>query len=223
MEKFSIMIMADTRGAGLDYRIRDLLQNDHQEIAAKIKVTVRSMGRARLENILTKMDLRFPNPPRYDMIYVFAGVNNLTSKTNQGQVEPVFDNIPDLIESLTNGFTALKLNLNQRCEKIIISQIVGIDMDTYNENSDQGRWYYQQNELNDAMPILAHTVNLFNLAENVIGPWITGTVHGYINHKLYHRYAKLKDGLHPSDHTKNVWEKKLKDSIVKNSYNFLDI
>ena len=69
------------------------------------------------------------------------------------------------------------------------------------------------------MPLLAHTVNLINESSNVIGPWITGTVHDYVNHKLYNRYARLKDGLHPTDLTKEVWAKKFVLAIMKNYNN----
>ena len=149
------------------------------------------------------------------ILFHIVGVNNLTDKVGTRKVEPVYDNIPDLMNDLTDKFTKLKSDLKRRCDFIIISQIVEIDIDTYNKNVNQGRWYYQQQELNRAMPLLAHTVNLINQAENVIGPWVTGTVHNYVNHKLYNRYAKLKDGLHPTDYTKEAWAKKFAQAIVR--------
>ena len=66
------------------------------------------------------------------------------------------------------------------------------------------------------MPLLAHTVHLMNKADNVMGPWITNTVHDYVNHKLYNRYAILKDGLHPKNSLKDKWAKFFTDAIVKN-------
>ena len=97
---------------------------------------------------------------------------------------------------------------------------MGIDIDMYNKNQEEGRWYYQQKEINNAMPILAHTVNFINKAEELVGPWITGSIHDYKNHKLYHRYAKLKDGLHPRDALKDVWAGKFTKAIVKNYNKF---
>ena len=80
----------------------------------------------------------------------------------------------------------------------------------------EGLWYYQQRTIKEAMPILAHTVNLINRDENLKSPWITGTIHNYVNHKLYHRYAKLHDGLHPTEITITKWAQLFTEAIVKN-------
>ena len=56
-------------------------------------------------------------------------------------------------------------------------------------------------------------MNFINRTDNLVGPWITGTIHDCVNHKLYNRYAKLKEVI------KTKWSKKFTDAIVKNWIN----
>ena len=94
--------------------------------------------------------------------------------------------------------------------------LVGIDIARYNREIDDGYWYYHQNVIDEAMPILAHTINFINRAENVLGPWLTGTIHDFVNNKLYNRYGKLRDGLHPSTQTQEKWAKLFAKSMYTN-------
>ena len=105
---FSVLIMADSRGAGLEKRIRDGIKKDHPEKADYLNVTVRTLGGATTNNIIKKMDERFSKSDKYDMIFVFVGINDFTTKVYAGTVEPNFDNIPDMVESLTDRYTNLK-------------------------------------------------------------------------------------------------------------------
>ena len=196
MAKTQILIMTDSRGGGLEGIIVEDIRTRHPNLLDVIQITVQVIGGAKIENIVEKADKRF-NVKIYDIIYLFVGVNNLTCKLF-GKVFPVFENVPDLIDTITDAYTSLKMSLEKRSAKIVVCQTVGIEMDTYNSYQDEGFCYYHQQVINEAMPILAHTVNFINRADNVVGPWITNTVHDYVNHKLYNRYAKLQDGLHPS-------------------------
>ena len=180
-------------------------------------MTVQTLGGARIENIVEKADHRFPEKRQYDIIYTFVGVNNLTIKWYEGKVIPVYDNVPELIETLTDAYIKLKSDLKLRARKIVVCQIVGIDIDEYNKYLSEGYWYYQQNVINSAMPILLHTINLINRDDEFKSPWITGSVHNYVNRKQYNRYANLRDGLHPHKATKVKWAKLFTNSIIENA------
>ena len=197
-------------------KITSILQQTQPELSTRIDITVRSMGGARIENIVEKMDSRHSGQKYFDIIFAFVGVNNLTRKKDKFRVIHVYETLPELVEVLTDKFTELKLSLADRANKIIISQIVGIDIDTYNKGYHRGRWFYYQHKIDTAMPIIAHTINLINRDDMVIGPWITGTIHDYVNHKLYTQYAKLYDGLHPRENLKTIWAKRFAEAIVKN-------
>ena len=133
------------------------------------------MGGARVEDIIQKMDQRFPDSELFDIIYTFVGVNNLSSKRWNGKVAPNFNNVPEIVESLTDGYTQLKSELKTRTNQVVVCQIVGLDIDMYNGYNDEGYWYYQQKGINEALPMLAHTVNFINRSDAVKGPWITKT------------------------------------------------
>ena len=208
--------MANSRRTGLQEKIVAELKRTHPDLSQHIDITVQTLGGARIVNILSKMDARFQDNLRYDFIYTFVGVNNITFKVGKGKVVPAFESLPELIEELTDKYTTLKGNLKNRANKVVISQIVGIDIDKYNGYYDQGRWFYYQKEVDTAMPILVHAINFINKSSNVMGPWITGSIHDYVNHKLYSRYAKLKNGLHPTESTRNVWAKRFVEAIIKN-------
>ena len=209
------MILTDSRGENLQKDIRADFQKRYPHLQHGVNITVQVVGGARTDNIISKADRRYLKRQTFDMIYTFVGINDLTSKIN-GMVVPNFENVPELVDTLTDSLIKLKSDLSKRARKIVISQFVGIDLDRYNDYVDEGVWYYQQKMINDSMPILAHTINLINRDDNTTGPWITGTVHDYVNHKLYNRYAKLYDGLHPTECLRKKWAKLFTDSIVKN-------
>ena len=89
-------------------------------------------------------------------------------------------------------------------------------MARYNRELEDGYWYYQQKVIDEAMPILAHTINFVNKADNLVGPRLTGTVHDFVNRKLYNRYGKLIDGLHPTHPTQKKWANLFAKSICTN-------
>ena len=191
MEKVKVLIMADSGGAGLEKRIRAEISKNHANLHNRLDLTVRPMGGAHVEDIIHKMDQVLPDSELFYIIYTSVGVNNLTSKKWNGKVAPNFNNVPEIVESLTDGYTKLKSELKTRTNQVVVCQIVGLDIDLYNGYNDEGYWYYQQEVINEAMPILAHTLNFINRSDAVKGPWITNTIHDFVNHKLYNRYAKL--------------------------------
>ena len=195
MEITKVMVMMDSRGTDIEPKIKEDLRTRYPNFSGSIDITVRVMRGAKIENIVKKMDEKFKNYCRYDIIYVMVGVNNLTNKDKHGLVSPNYENVPDLIESLNDKMTSLKKCLQHRAKFVVICQIVGINIDNYNQFHNEGRWYFEQKVIDQAMPLLAHTINCINRNEKLFSPWLTNTIHEFVNHKLYHKYAKLRDGL----------------------------
>ena len=162
-----ILIMADLRGTLLQEKIQHEHQKENPHRAAEIEVTVQVMEGAMLDNIIKKMNSKYRKILECDLLYIHAGVNNLTSKKG-AIVQPVFDEIPELVDIITDKITSVKLKLHKSCKNIVMVQIVGIDIGRYNREMD-GFWYYQQIVINEAMPILAHTINVINKADNLVG------------------------------------------------------
>ena len=59
------------------------------------------------------------------------------------------------MNDLNNKFTNLKSDLRSCSHHIIISQIFGINLGIYihNKGEDDGYWYYEQNAVNEALPL----------------------------------------------------------------------
>ena len=174
-----IMIMTDSRGALLQGKIEVELRKQLPQLASEIDVTVKVMEGATLDNIIKKMHVKYGEMPHCDLIYIHAGVNNLTTK-NGPIVQLVFDNIPDLIDTITDKVTLLKSKLHKTFRNVIMVQLVGIEIARYNRETCNGFWYYQQKVINEAMPILAHTINFINKADGLVGPWLTATIHDFV-------------------------------------------
>ena len=117
-----VLIPADSRGAGLEERIKAALRYPLME--KEINMTAHSLGGARIQNIIERNDRRYPESILFDIIYVFTGINNFTVKINNGMVVPVFDNIPDIVENLSNNFSNLKSELKARASKVVSCQTV---------------------------------------------------------------------------------------------------
>ena len=95
----------------------------------------------------------------------------------------MFEDIPTLIETMLNKFEIFKCQIQILSDKIVLCQLIGLSISDYNKTTNVREEY--QNVINESMPILAHTLNLVNSDENLIGPWMTKVVHYWVNHKLY--------------------------------------
>ena len=101
----NILILTDSRGFGLEKEILKDLRIRYPDILHQINLTVIPMGGAKAENILIKIDKLYPTTEKFDVIYAFVGVNNLTVKTGKRRVEPVFDDISERVEMLTDSLS----------------------------------------------------------------------------------------------------------------------
>ena len=75
--------MADSRGSTLQQEIIDELRAQNPDLSTKIDITVRTIDGASLDNIIKKMNFKYTDPPNCDIVYIHAGVNNLTRKVGR--------------------------------------------------------------------------------------------------------------------------------------------
>ena len=150
----------------------------------------------------------------FELIYIMLGVNNLSQKKGNGTIVQMFDDVPSLVEFMLAKFEIFKCQLKEMSSRIVLCQMIGLNYTMYNKNNDVDDAFQQV--INESMPLLAHTLNLVNSDENLIGPWITKIVHYWLNHKQYNAYGKLCDGIHYSEQTKRIIAKKIVESIKKN-------
>ena len=92
-----------------------------------------------------------------DYVILVAGVNNLTRLEwsydgSRRIARPVFDNTPELVESLTDSFTDAKLLRTDAGFHCIICELTGLDVNIYNKGVTN--YHKHQDIIDEAIPIL---------------------------------------------------------------------
>ena len=152
-----------------------------------------------------------------DFLFIAAGINDLSIKHPTGLVQPRYTDVPVLVEVLCDKFITLRQQVSQHTRNTVICQLVGADFDAY--NASRGiftDFNLQLTVINEAVPILNNTITCLNRERNLVSPWLQGSVHCFENKRMIHKYARLADGLHPTDITKRIWAKAFAKAIKTN-------
>ena len=78
-----------------------------------------------------------------------------------------------------------------------------------------------QQVINQAIPLLNHSINSINTDINCVSPWLGATLHSIIHHKPSHKFKRLRDGLHPTEEMTQIWSDCFVEAILKN-YSWID-
>ena len=149
-------------------------------------------------------------------VYLMAGTNDLTVKHKSGLISPVYQEVGNLVEVMFDKYIEAKVYLSKIASKVVICQLTGVDIDKYNKYATN---YSQcQDVINQAIPILNHSINLLNKESQVVSPWLQTSVHCQVKNKIIHKYRRLYDGIHPTPETSIIWAKELAKAIDKNSH-----
>ena len=87
-------------------------------------------------------------------------------------------------------------------------------LDTYNRHTTN--YATAQQVIDEAIIFVNHAVSSMNLDVGFKAPWIQDTIHSLTHGHRYHKYAKLRDGLHPHEETKDVWARLIAKTIIEN-------
>ena len=166
-----------------------------------------------LDNGLERLSQKIDTTKVFDIIYVMLGVNNLSRLNADGRVSPVYSDIPTLVEMMVTKFELFKYQIKEMSRNIVLCQLIGINLFIYNKGGPTFKT--EQSIINEAMPILAHSLNLINSEDQLVSPWLTKIIYFRTNQKLYNTYGKLRDGLHYSDLTKKTVAKRTLEAILK--------
>ena len=103
---------------------------------------------ARLETLvkLTENHLRMKH---YDLLFILAGVNNLTVKSSSRKVVPLYMEVPQLVDTLTDTLTSVNDTITSIGQNPVFCQLTGIDLNTYNNTSDE--YNVQQQVINEGV------------------------------------------------------------------------
>ena len=206
-----ILIITDSRGTDLQKNIRKMDTNNRLQ---DIDIMIIVLRGANLDDGFERLAEKIDVNSNFNTIYVMLGVNNLSVKNSVGKINPMYSDIPTLIEMMTTKFEIFKYQIKQMSNRVVLCQLVGMNLSMYNKGYPT--FELEQCVINEAMPILAHTLNLINRENQLISPWLTKIIHYRVNHKLYNAYGKLTDGVHYSESMKSTVAKRLLEAILKN-------
>ena len=138
------------------------------------------------------------------------------------QIILAFNNVPELVDTMDDMYTALKAKLQPYSHRVIVCHLVGLDILTHNISRQKNDgllivdYPQMQRIVNKAMSFINRSIDSINMSSNVIGPWIEDTIHANIHGKKVHKYLGLHDGLHPDTNTLKLWAKKLMKAFTDN-------
>ena len=208
-----ILILGDSRTKELCDKIR----HEVKELGPGIPIYVEAVHKGGL-NIIGLLDLikkdYMPQEGKYDFLYFFGGVNDLSEKHPTGKITAVYDDVGHLVSSMFEKLNYARDSLFSYAYRPIICQMVGLNFDKYNElENDQTA---NQKVIDEAIPLLNHAINSLNTDIEAVSPWLGSTVHAIIHKKHHHKYLRLHDGLHPTEELRDIWTKNFAHAILKN-------
>ena len=168
-----------------------------------------------LDAVYNVVEVKYGDRPKFDFIYVMAGVTDLFTM-NQGRAVAKYESVGDLVDEMTDKYYALRNKLFKFALRPVMCLLVGIDLDKF--NNEKYTQYREQTVINESIYHLNRAIQSINTDCDAVGPWLGQTVHAVIHHKLHHKYRKLPDGLNPDQTTLKEWAKIVVKTIVKNNH-----
>ena len=206
-----ILLLADSRGRNLLPKIRRKL--NYPDIP-NIELEILFKPGGKFETLVWCMSNNRTKYDKYNFLYVLAGANHLSIKSKSGRITARFDDVWHLVDRMTDLLEVTKYNLSQYADKVILCQLVGIHLNMY--NGDKNLQTYSQEVIDQAMPHVNHCINLINRETEVVSPWLMSTVHSIIHHKLHNKYLRLREGIHPTETTIELWADLFAKAMLKN-------
>lgn len=209
-----IVIIADSRGAGLQAEIDSLNKGKH-----KISVFVHK-GKGIVEAVkLTSKTLVWMAP---DHVIVLAGICDVTQIDRTTRVVSLREMNKDLLIDRFKGQMDiirhhLSIFLTEKKHKLTFCHVIGMDLALYNHQPGE---HPHQTLLDEMITDVNHSITAFNEENEVITPWTAKEVHrNKKGGKKSARYQKLApDGLHLTDEMREKWAALLINVIDRTVY-----
>ena len=149
-----------------------------------------------------------------DMIISLLGANDIVQRHNNGHISPYFTEVGNCVEVITDKLTQSRDFLMNICDCVIISHVVGMDLDRFNKF--ETNYQSSQEIINESMPHINQAVLSINLDYNKATPLIQDSIHCLTNGVRFHKYHKFYDGFHPKQSTVMTWLAEIHKSVMKN-------
>lgn len=215
LPKEEILIIADSRGRRLDVFLSSILKVNFGVITCSGAGLIDSIIRAKNHMMNT----------HWSQIYYLAGICSLTNKDKV--TKKVSSRYYDPLvaarcynHTLVAAYDRITSYPASGNTKIIFAPITGMSLATYNRegsSSIQGT-ISAQDYLNRSIVHINREIVKFNVARQVITPWLSRTVHRRhrrTNTNSYHRLSP--DGCHLSDEIYSYWAHALKKAVLINA------
>ena len=197
----NILLLTDSHGM----KIQPLINDELRKTQSTARIEVKSLRGGNI-NSVTEMGEKILKNHRHQACYLFAGVNNLTTKVETRYSVFNYNDIPSMVEEMTDKYEQAQYKLKLKVPYVVICHLIGLDFVKYNK-LEANAMSEDQNILNQSVYHINHAINAMNADSNVIGPWISDSIHANIHGRHVHKYNKFSDGLHPDIITCRQWAK----------------
>ena len=195
-----ILIISDSRGRQMNRQLRTI--NWH--LLGFVMYILFFPG-ATIQKGITKA-LKAMSDTWFDIIYIHLGVNNLSTLISPRNILPIYTNRYALVKYLTRELFQARYRLRSHTNKIIICELIGLNYEIYNLNSERP-FYVEQTEINSGMILLNQYIRESNNNEGLFSPHLENFTHKQRKERdnLVHRYsATTRDGIHFTDDVSNA-------------------
>lgn len=208
-----IMIAGDSRIRGMEFHLRKSLDNLR---AFAIQIEVISVSGAGVRGVVEAVKTDSA-APRYDQIFLMAGVCDLMIRRSTKNLVPNFDTVDSLTTFMEESYREAQSDLLALSAKPVICDLLGIDIAAYNT---RGRPFpYYQDIVNEGVPVVNSRINVINADIETMprAPFFSSYVHKIRRGRMTHRYElALNDGLHFTEYFKQRVARSLARVILLN-------
>lgn len=224
MAKMNTVIVADSRGGGLQDIIHDINTRNHRSD----QVTVLSYSGQGFHGALTRaLPTLWATQP--DLVILMLGICDLTTRNKTTRVTTLrHTNLQDIIKGVivSARLAVARLQTSFDCH-ISLATLTGVDLTDYNfphrkfmTQSEYNTYcseiktaHPNQDLLNQAVVEINRQLTEINKSNSTPTAWTGSLVHSYYKKRHHHYYKRLYDGCHPDLTTKKAWAHQLCKSI----------
>ena len=203
-------IFSDSRGTGMTMKIYNTTGFD---------IEVCHYPGVSIEGLETSIR-GYTNNTQVSAAYIMAGVNNLTTFDEDiGIYKAVYITPEDIRDDLMDKYLSLITVCREDChiEDIVLCTLPGMDLGRYNKTTHRNE---HQRTIDTGIKLLNSDIQTHNAANGYSTPMVHQYIHPTMgkSRRARNTYSRLRDGLHPTERTKEKWALALVTSLRLNGH-----
>ena len=201
-----ILYISDSRGFALRQQVNDL-----NLAAFHIDLLILPKAGASIQQAVDHAFQQIGNQS-FDIIYLAAGVNDLSTKIGYRDITPNFCNRYHMVSDLLQKYYKARVLLDMLGDRVVICELIGLNYQLYNIRDRP--FLYQQQEVDAGIILLNEYIRYMNSERSLYSPNITEYTHKQREtNNLCHRYTlTMRDGIH----MRRTYSVRILDRIVIN-------